>query len=339
MERPTNEEISRVVVSSRVRLARNLKDYPFPNKIDEHQASELVDRVVRTVKEGNTVLKDNLTPVIIKNKSMLEKEVLLEKHLISKELLNENNGAALIQEDETISIMINEEDHLRIQVLMKGLSLLQAYDLCDKVDDVLEERLKYAFSENLGYLTACPTNIGTGLRASVMLHLPALVELGYMGGILESAGQIGLAVRGLYGEGTKSIGSLFQISNQLTLGRKEEEIVGNIIGISKQIVERELEAEKILRKRMGLFLDDRISRSLGILRFSKVMGTEEAMNHLSNIKVGIGIGIVKGIENSEVDNLMIKVQPANQAMIAKEAKRDDKRADYLREAFKNVDIN
>lgn len=339
MERPTNEEISRVVVSSRVRLARNLKDYPFPNKIDEHQASELVDRVVRTVKEGNTVLKDNLTPVIIKNKSMLEKEVLLEKHLISKELLNENNGAALIQEDETISIMINEEDHLRIQVLMKGLSLLEAYDLCDKVDDVLEERLKYAFSENLGYLTACPTNIGTGLRASVMLHLPALVELGYMGGILESAGQIGLAVRGLYGEGTKSIGSLFQISNQLTLGRKEEEIVGNIIGISKQIVERELEAEKILRKRMGLFLDDRISRSLGILRFSKVMGTEEAMNHLSNIKVGIGIGIVKGIENSEVDNLMIKVQPANQAMIAKEAKRDDKRADYLREAFKNVDIN
>ncbi|MBP2027939.1 protein arginine kinase [Acetoanaerobium pronyense] len=339
MERPTNEEISRVVVSSRVRLARNLKDYPFPNKIDEHQASELVDRVVRTVKEGNTVLKDNLTPVIIKNKSMLEKEVLLEKHLISKELLNENNGAALIQEDETISIMINEEDHLRIQVLMKGLSLLQAYDLCDKVDDVLEERLKYAFSENLGYLTACPTNIGTGLRASVMLHLPALVELGYMGGILESAGQIGLAVRGLYGEGTKSIGSLFQISNQLTLGRKEEEIVGNIIGISKQIVERELEAEKILRKRMGLFLDDRISRSLGILRFSKVMGTEEAMNHLSNIKIGIGIGIVKGIENSEVDNLMIKVQPANQAMIAKEAKRDDKRADYLREAFKNVDIN
>ena len=339
MERPTNEEISRVVVSSRVRLARNLKDYPFPNKIDEHQASELVDRVVRTVKEGNTVLKDNLTPVIIKNKSMLEKEVLLEKHLISKELLNENNGAALIQEDETISIMINEEDHLRIQVLMKGLSLLEAYDLCDKVDDVLEERLKYAFSENLGYLTACPTNIGTGLRASVMLHLPALVELGYMGGILESAGQIGLAVRGLYGEGTKSIGSLFQISNQLTLGRKEEEIVGNIIGISKQIVERELEAEKILRKRMGLFLDDRISRSLGILRFSKVMGTEEAMNHLSNIKVGIGTGIIKGIENSEVDNLMIKVQPANQAMIAKEAKRDDKRSDYLREAFKNVDIN
>lgn len=339
MQRPTNEEISRVVVSSRVRLARNLKDYPFPNKIDEHQASELVDRVVRTVKEGNTVLKDNLTPVIIKNKSMLEKEVLLEKHLISKELLNENNGAALIQEDETISIMINEEDHLRIQVLMKGLSLLKAYDLCDKVDDVLEERLKYAFSENLGYLTACPTNIGTGLRASVMLHLPALVELGYMGGILESAGQIGLAVRGLYGEGTKSIGALFQISNQLTLGRKEEEIVGNIIGISKQIVERELEAEKILRKRMGLFLDDRISRSLGILRFSKVMGTEEAMNHLSNIKIGIGIGMIKGIENSEVDNLMIKVQPANQAMIAKEAKRDDKRADYLREAFKNVDIN
>lgn len=339
MQRPTNEEISRVVVSSRVRLARNLKDYPFPNKIDEHQASELVDRVVRTIKEGNTVLKDNLTPVIIKNKSMLEKEVLLEKHLISKELLNENNGAALIQEDETISIMINEEDHLRIQVLMKGLSLLEAYDLCDKVDDVLEERLKYAFSENLGYLTACPTNIGTGLRASVMLHLPALVELGYMGGILESAGQIGLAVRGLYGEGTKSIGSLFQISNQLTLGRKEEEIVGNIIGISKQIVERELEAEKILRKRMGLFLDDRISRSLGILRFSKVMGTEEAMNHLSNIKVGIGTGIIKGIENSEVDNLMIKVQPANQAMIAKEAKRDDKRSDYLREAFKNVDIN
>lgn len=338
MGKLNGKEVNRVVVSSRVRLARNLKDYPFPNKIDEYHANELIEKVVKTIEEGNTTLKNQFETVIIKNKNMLEKEVLLEKHLISKELLNEKKGAALIKDDETVSIMINEEDHLRIQVLLKGLSLFEAYDICDKVDDVLEERLNYAFSENLGYLTACPTNIGTGLRASVMLHLPALVELGYMGGILESAGQIGLAVRGLHGEGTKSLGSLFQISNQLTLGRKEEEIVGNIIGISKQIVEREFEAEKILRKKMGIYLEDRISRSLGILKTSKIMETEEAMNHLSNVKIGIGMGIINNIENMEVDNLMIKIQPAIQAMISKQAGRDDKRAEFLRDSFKGVEL-
>ncbi len=338
----SSKELSQsIAVSSRVRLARNIIDYPFPNKMESSQAEELIKKITAVVNENN-VLKDEYHSVIMNEKTKLQKNVLLEKHLISKELLEQENSAAIIKDDETASIMINEEDHLRIQVLYDGFRVDDAYELCDQIDDLLEKSLDYAFCERLGYITACPTNLGTGMRASVMLHLPALMELGYINSVLQSASQIGLAVRGLYGEGSQFTGGLFQISNQLTLGISEEEILANIMVITKQITEKEIEGERILSNNLGVILEDRISRSAGLLCTGRLMTSTEAVNHLSNIKLGIRKGIVKNLSSHQTDKLMIQVQPANQAMMHPDiaannsALQDKNRADFLRGIFKEV---
>ncbi len=328
------EDESKIVISSRIRLARNLINYPFPNKLKKEEASEIINQVKKSIVEGNTVLKDEFKEYKMENLDEIEKQMLVEKHLISLDLSQNKKGSALIKEDETVSIMINEEDHLRIQGLFSGLKLERVWDLVDKIDDILEENLNYAFDENLGYLTSCPTNIGTGLRASIMIHLPALVELGYIDGILNAANQIGLAVRGIYGEGSKSFANIYQISNQLTLGRKEEEIIGNIVGISKQIIEKELSAREILKNKLGAKLEDRFFRSLGILNHARVMDSREAMNLLSNLKLGIEMGYIKGLSSREIDELMIHVQPAHQLKrnLSKDPlERDINRAAFIRE--------
>lgn len=338
----SSEEMAQsIAVSSRVRLARNITDYPFPNKMDPADTDELIKKVTGVVNDHN-VLKDEYHSVIMKEKTVLQKNVLLEKHLISKELLVQENSAAIIKDDETASIMINEEDHLRIQVLYDGFRVDDAYELCDHIDDLLEKSLSYAFSEQLGYITACPTNLGTGMRASVMLHLPALMELGYINSVLQSASQIGLAVRGLYGEGSQFTGSLFQISNQLTLGISEEEILANIMVITRQITEKEMEAERILSNKLSVALEDRISRSAGILSSARLIGSTEAVNHLSNIKLGIRKGIIRNLSSHQADKLMIQVQPANQSMMhpqtqaANAPAMDKNRADFLRSIFRDV---
>jgi len=326
-----------IVVSSRVRLARNLEDYNFPNKLETNEAKDIISKVKKSL-DGYDI---NFDAVIMAEADMLYKEYLLENHLISKEMSEETKGAVFINEQNTLSIMVNEEDHLRIQALLPGLHMDNAYEMCDKLDDLLEKNLRYAFRENLGYLTSCPTNLGTGMRASVMVHLPALVEMGFITPILENATQIGLAVRGLYGEGTKFIGSLFQVSNQLTLGFKEEEIVNSIMGITRQIIEKEIEAERILVSKLGIVLQDRISRCLGILATSRVMKINESMNYLSEIKLGIRLGWITGISDEEINRIMIKVQPGNQIIDYKAKSQeqiDTGRANLLRTIFKDVDF-
>lgn len=323
-----------VVISSRIRLARNLIDYPFPNKLTKEQSDEIIKKVQETILNGNTVLKDEFNIYNMKDLEEVEKQVLVENHLISIDLSQNEKGGVLIKRDETISIMINEEDHLRIQALFPGFKLDEAWELIDKIDDVLEENLNYAFNENIGYLTACPTNVGTGLRASIMVHLPALTELGYINGVLNAASQIGLAVRGIYGEGTVSYGNIYQISNQLTLGRKEEEIIGNIMGISKQIIEKELAAREKLKNKLGLRLEDRFFRSLAILKNARIIDSKEAMNLLSNIKLGVEMGYIGDITTRYIDELMIQIQPANQLKLYKSKdalERDINRSKFIRE--------
>ncbi len=328
---------SSIVVSSRVRLARNLEDYKFPNKLDDVESVEIINKIKQSLDSYDI----GFNGILMNEADMLYKEYLLEKHLISKELSSESKGAVFINEQKTLSIMVNEEDHLRIQSLLPGLHLDDAYEFCDKLDDLLEKDLRYSFRENLGYLTACPTNLGTGMRASVMVHLPALVEMGFINPILENAAQIGLAVRGLYGEGTQFIGSMFQISNQLTLGFREEELVSNIMGITKQIVEKEIEAERILVSKLGVVLQDRIARCLGILANSRLMQIDESMKYLSKMKLALRLGWINGVSDEEINSLMIKVQPANQIIDYKAKQQeqiDTGRADLLRNIFKDVDF-
>lgn len=322
-----------IVMKSRVRLARNLKDYPFPNKLSEEEASKVIEEVNKAIIDSKSILKDEFILYEMKNLDNIQKQSMIEEYLISIDLANNQNGAVLIKKDKTVSIMINEEDHIRIQVVLDGLKLDEAYDLVNKIDDVLDERLMYAFDETLGYLTSCPTNTGTGMRASVMLHLPALTELEYIHQVYKVSSKIGLAIRGMYGEKSESLGNIYQISNQLTLGRTEKSTLDNIQNMANELISKEIQARELIIKKLGIHLEDRIFRSLAILQNARVISSKEAMNHLSNIKLGIDINYLNNISISEIDNLIIAIQPGHQSNLynSKDIEdRDINRANYVR---------
>lgn len=303
-EGPQNE----IVISSRVRLARNIAYTPFPAYLDTEEANKLIDNVYRAAKKKGD---HEYALYAIDKMPQMERQILLEKHLISPDLVKSSKGAALISGDEMISIMINEEDHIRIQSILPGFQVNKAWSIANEVDDVLEEALDYTYDEKLGYLTCCPTNVGTGMRASAMIHLPALNMVGNISKILQAVTQIGLTIRGLYGEGTEFLGNLFQISNQITLGLSEEEIVGNINAVTSQIVEKEREARNILLNNNRIQLEDKFWRSWGILKNARVMTSQEAMKLLSDIRLGMDLNFIENLTVPLLNEIMIETQPAS----------------------------
>jgi protein arginine kinase len=327
---------SDIVISSRIRIARNIKDYPYPmlatNQQSEevlHQASSVLDN-----EELSTISHFELVPLSSMNE--LERMVLVEKHLISPNLANESrNGAVILSENESISIMINEEDHLRIQCLCPGFQIKEVWDLANQIDDIFETHLDYGYDEKRGYLTSCPTNVGTGIRASVMMHLPALVLSQQINRILSAVTQVGLTVRGLYGEGSEAIGNLFQISNQITLGQSEEEIIDNLYSVARQIIEHERAARLKLMQESKMRTVDRINRSLGILSYAGIMDSKEAAQRLSDVRLGIDLNIINNISSHVLNELMVMTQPgflqqyAGTKLSAEE--RDIRRAELIRE--------
>lgn len=329
---------SEIVISSRVRLARNLLEVPFPHQMTEKQAQEVVDAVAQVVEKNEMFQQLGTMEVVTLNElSALDRQILVEKHLISPvhaESTARGRGL-VIRDDEAISIMVNEEDHLRIQCLFPGLQVKEAWDMATRVDDYLESSLNYAFDEKWGYLTVCPTNVGTGMRASVMLHLPALVITNQAQRVLSTLSQIGLAVRGLYGEGTEATGNLFQVSNQVTLGPREEEIVNNLTTVTGHIIEQEKRARQHLLGKARLSLEDRICRALGVLVNARIMTSEEALSHLSDVRLGVDLGIIKTTDLKALNELIVLTQPgylqklAGQEMSALD--RDEKRANIIRE--------
>jgi len=326
-EGPQNE----IVLSSRVRLARNIANTPFPSYLSIEDAQKLINKVKEAVDRDGA---QSYTLYNMENMSALDKQVLLEKHLISPDLAKSNKGAALVSEDGLISIMVNEEDHIRIQSILPGLQMKNAWDLGDKVDDLLEETLDYSYDEKLGYLTCCPTNVGTGMRASSMVHLPALSMIGNISKILQTVAQIGLTIRGMYGEGTEFQGNLFQISNQITLGLSEDEIVENINAVTTQIVEKEREARNVLMNNNRIQLEDRVWRAWGILKNARVITSQEAMKLLSDVRLGMDLGIIKDLTVTQLNEIMIETQPANVQKYAGEEltpeTRDIIRAEIIR---------
>lgn len=324
-----------VAMSSRVRLARNFRDYPFPYKMDLKQSEAILNKVKDAVFGGNASMIKDFAFYDIQNTSLIDRQILVEKHLISKELAESKRpGGALINKDGNISIMVNEEDHLRIQGLFPGIQLEKAWDVCNKIDNLLEEKIDFAFDDKFGFLTCCPTNTGTAIRASVMLHLPALVITGYLKGVLEACGKVGITVRGLYGENTEALGNMFQVSNQVTLGQSEEEIIANVKNIALQIIEQEKRLRSDLYKQNTLLFEDKIYRSLGILLSARVISSEESHKLLSDVRLGIDMGIIKDIDLDVVSEIMILIRPANlQAALGKslnQIERDVGRADLIR---------
>lgn len=324
-----------VVISSRVRLARNFKEYPFPHKTTPEMQKEIVEKTRDALFSGNQKMSEVFRFIDFSSLDMIDKAEFMEKHVVSKELLESNRySGILLSEDEQISIMINEEDHLRIQCLAPGMQLTNAWNICNNIDDLLSEKIDFAWNENIGYLTSCPTNIGTAIRASVMMHLPALSMTGYIKSVLEALGKLGLAVRGMYGENTEASGNMFQFSNQITLGKSEEDILLSINNIARQIIEQERALRQEIVKQSKYRLEDMVYRSYGILKNARIMDTVETLKRLSDLRLGVDLGIIKDIDIMDINEMMLLVQPAGlqkkTGRLLKPEERDTCRADLVR---------
>ena len=317
-----------VVISSRVRLARNLRNHAFPGWAKKAERIAILDLIrprVEQLAEMQDSFSENLQDL-----SALERQVLIERHLISREHAAKGVGSAVVMNRrQTLSVMINEEDHLRMQSIRSGLQLKQAFKLVDKIDSALEEKLQFAYDPRLGYLTACPTNVGTGMRASAMLHLPGLVLSELINQVIQAVSKIGLAVRGLYGEGTEAMGNLFQISNQTTLGEKEEDIINRLSKVIETIIEKEHDARQILLQKKPNTLCDQIGRAYGVLTYAHAMASKEALNLLSIIKLGIDLGAFPQDHRLSIDGLFIDTQPAHLQNCSQQKLNAEER-DYLR---------
>lgn len=326
-----------IVISSRIRLARNLHGYPFPGWANQTDKLVIFNEIYSAIQRLPEMVEffseqfDNL--------SQLEKQVLVERHLISREHAVKGAGSGVVMNaTQTLSFMINEEDHLRMQSIRAGLQLYEAYDMLDKADTELEKTLNYSFHKKLGYLTACPSNLGTGMRASAMVHLPGLVILERANKIINSVNKIGHAVRGLHGEGTEALGNLFQVSNQATLGETEKEIIGRLHKVICQIFEHEKNARQILLEQHAETLLDQIGRAYGVLSHAHSISSKEALNLLSLIKMGVDLALFPSKWSLHIDELFIETQSAHLQKGLQAMQLDSKERDSLRAAIIRIKL-
>src|SRR3954467_8119159 len=329
----------RIVMSSRVRLARNVKDAAFPGWAKKPERVRVLEHIKPAI-EALGDMKDSFSDTM-DSLSTLDKQILVERHLISREHAAKSAGSGLVlNKDESLCVMINEEDHLRMQALRPGLQLKQAWAAIDQFDSLLEKKVDYAFDNNLGYLTACPTNLGTGIRVSAMLHLPGLVLSEQINQIISAVNKLGLAVRGLYGEGTEALGNVFQVSNQMTLGESEPDIVDRLSKVLAQIIEHEENARGSLLEKKPKTVLNQIGRAYGILANSHSITSKETMNLLSFMRLGVDLGLFPDVERGLVDELFVVTQPAHlQRQFSEKLGADERdllRADMLRERLRNV---
>lgn len=328
-----------IVLTSRIRLARNIDKIPFPHIMDQKQAGGVIDDVFSSITQSNAMMKNEFKQIKLRDLNSLDRLSMVEKHIISIDLAkNHEKAGLLINKDEDVSIMINEEDHIRLQVLYPGLQLKKAYEYASRLDDLIEERITYAFDNELGYLTSCPTNLGTGMRASVMLHLPALTITKNITNILNTVSQIGMTIRGIYGEGSNIMGNMYQISNQVTLGLSEEEILNNLEAITKKIVDQEMKARSVLLEKQKDEFEDDIYRALGTLRYSRILSSSECLKLISRVRMGIEMGIIDDVKMDTLNNLIEGIQPATlqlrEGKELDEKERDIIRAKVVRETLK-----
>ncbi len=336
--RGTGKE-SDIVISSRIRLARNITGYPFLSRANLKQRREIESLLRKVIIERN--IAQDVSYVNLNRATAVDKLFLVERHLISKEHAEgEGERGVAFGKSETVSLMINEEDHLRIQVIRSGFELKNTWDTIDEIDNILGENLNFAFSSRFGFLTACPTNVGTGMRVSVMLHLPALGMTKHIEKVFNAVGKLGLVVRGLYGEGTKVSGDLYQISNQFALGKSEKEILSIIESVIPRITSYERMARKALVLESKDQLEDRIWRSYGMLKAARMITSEEILQLLSQVRMGVNIGLIDDIEMQTLNELFVLTLPAHlqklQGCELDSAQRNVIRASYVRKRLEGL---
>ncbi|MBR6408599.1 MAG: protein arginine kinase [Clostridia bacterium] len=331
----TSGDYGDIVISTRIRLARNLAEYPFPERMSASQRRECENKIKETVLNNGAGISKRFKYLELGLLPQAQVVSLVERHLISPEFAKDNDAKLLLLDDESVSVMINEEDHIRLQVMRSGLDPDGAFELADKLDTLLDEQLHFAFDDNLGYLTACPTNLGTGMRASVMLHLPALQENGSIAQLSSTISKLGLAIRGIYGEGSRPLGAIYQISNQVTLGISEKAAIANLRGIAVQLIAQ----EKSLREKM--VLDERtvdsIWRSYGILTNARMISSDEFMQLISNVRLGVSAGLIDSVSMDTINRLTVNAQAGmismHEGRDMTAAERDKARAEMIRTAL------
>jgi protein arginine kinase len=325
---------SHIVMSSRIRLARNLASKPFPNKAKKKDIIEILSLIEEAMNQINFF--NESTFLKINDLDTIDKQFLIERHLMSHEHAEAGEGKALVvSEEENLSVMINEEDHLRIQLMQSGLNLDGCWQIANSIDDALSKKIDFAYSLQWGYLTACPTNTGTAMRGSVMLHLPALVMTKQINKVLVAVTKLNFASRGFYGEGTQASGNFFQISNQVSMGYSEQDVIQNINELIRQIIEQEEQARQALLVQNRPMLEDKIFRSYGILKNAHIISSQETIELLSMVRLGIDLDIIKDVDRQAINALFIMIQPAHLQKIEGKkltvAQRDKKRASVIRE--------
>lgn len=330
-----------VVVSSRIRLARNLAGFPFVSKLAKEEEEDVIDLMEGSVSQAPS-LKDALF-IRYHDVTELDKQFLLERHLISREhAVEQGEKAVAVSPNEVVSVMILEEDHLRLQAFQSGFNLTGTWRITEEIINELEANLPFSFHADLGYLTACPTNVGTGIRASCMLHLPSLVLTKQVNKVLQALAKLNLATRGLYGEGSQAAGNFFQISNQITLGQKEEEIISGLEKVIRQMIVHEKEARQYLLEKRKAKFEDQIWRALGTLKSARVISSGEAVQLLSLVRLGVDLGFLGKLSYQELNHLFLVIQPAHlQKLYARalgSSERDIRRADLIRERLVRVTL-
>jgi len=324
---------SDIVISSRIRLARNLFKTPFPHWANKKQGEQNLKAIEEAIAKVTFLKRATIFRLDVLDS--VDKQFLVERHLMSLEHAQKTNHKAIVIDDEEIvAIMINEEDHLRMQVMQSGFNLFEAWNIIGQIDDALAKELPIAFLSDWGYLTACPTNTGTGMRGSVMLHLPALVMTRQIDRVLAAISKLSFNTRGLYGEGTQAQGNFFQISNQVSLGSSEDEIINNINGVIRQIIEQENQARETILSKNRPLLEDRVNRSLAILKSARIISSQETIELLSMVRLGCDLGMVKDINRAILNELFIIIRPAHLQKIENKKlsseERDVKRAELIR---------
>lgn len=322
-----------IVMSSRVRLARNLEKFPFPHWANKKEAEEILKTITEMLPRIDYL--KNISIFKLEEMDGVDKEFLVERHLMSYEHAQKpQNRAIAVDPEEIVSIMINEEDHLRMQVMQSGFNLYEAWSIMNKIDDAIAKEMRFAFHSEWGYLTACPTNTGTGLRGSVMLHLPALVMSRQINRVLAAIAKLSFTTRGLYGEGTQAMGNFFQISNQVSLGQSEEEIINKINGLIRQVIEQENQAREVMVTRDRAHLEDRIFRSFGLIKTAHIITSQETIELLSMVRLGCDLGMIKEIDRRDINEVFIITQPAHMQKLENKKlstqERDIQRAQIIR---------
>ncbi|SDJ33763.1 protein arginine kinase [Proteiniclasticum ruminis] len=326
-----------LVLRSRVRLARNLKLLPFPHRLESERARMLV-KAVEEAFYVSKAMEENYSTHRMWELGRTELLVAFEKHLVSAKLINNSDiSAYIIDKEEDVSLMINEEDHIRLQVMGRDLNLSALYEKASKIDDLLSEKLNFAFDYNLGYITACPTNLGTAMRASVMLHLPGFTLTDRIGYVSQALAQMGMTIRGIYGEGSQAEGNIYQISNEVTLGVKEEDILYNLTDTIDKLLDEEQDHQRKLLNEFSLEMEDKIYRSLGTLMNARLMTSKEALYHLSLVRMGVETELLKEVDMELIDSLIINTQPGmmkkSYGIELNEKERDINRAKIIRSIF------